>query len=181
MYMAHGGTSFGFTSGSNLPPFAPTPTSYDYDAPISEAGDLTQKYFQVQEVISKYLPLPKIAVANTTKAAYGPVEMRPLGSIQRLADKGLLQSVHSTYPLSFEQVGQNAGFVMYETTVKFSPIDPALLEVKGIADRGYVYVQGTFAGVLSRWGRKHGGITSMPLSVRKGQVIQVFFSNYDLI
>ena len=34
IYMFHGGTSFGLTAGSNAEPFASTPTSYDYDAPI---------------------------------------------------------------------------------------------------------------------------------------------------
>ena len=43
IYVFHGGTSFGWGAGSNSPPFAPTPTSYDYDAPVSEAGDLRDK------------------------------------------------------------------------------------------------------------------------------------------
>jgi hypothetical protein len=30
------------------------PTSYDYDAPISEASDVTYKYWQILEVIKKY-------------------------------------------------------------------------------------------------------------------------------
>ena len=32
VYMAHGGTSFGFEAGANTPPFQAEPTSYDYDA-----------------------------------------------------------------------------------------------------------------------------------------------------
>ena len=56
IYMAHGGTSFGFDNGANIPPFQVEPTSYDYDAPISEAGDLTEKYFAFQKIIHKYLP-----------------------------------------------------------------------------------------------------------------------------
>lgn len=32
-------------------PYTPQPTSYDYDAPLSEAGDLTEKYFALREVI----------------------------------------------------------------------------------------------------------------------------------
>lgn len=32
-------------------PYMPQPTSYDYDAPLSEAGDLTEKYFALREVI----------------------------------------------------------------------------------------------------------------------------------
>jgi beta-galactosidase len=52
------------------------PTSYDYDAPISEAGDTTEKYFAIRNAISKYLPLPQIPVpANSSKIAYGQVQM----------------------------------------------------------------------------------------------------------
>lgn len=52
--MFHGGTSFGFKSGSNLDiNFKPNPTSYDYDAPLNEAGDPTPKYFAIRDVISK--------------------------------------------------------------------------------------------------------------------------------
>jgi len=32
-------------------PYMSQPTSYDYDAPLSEAGDLTEKYFALREVI----------------------------------------------------------------------------------------------------------------------------------
>ena len=40
-YMIHGGTNFGYTAGANYTkehPIQPDITSYDYDAPISEAG-----------------------------------------------------------------------------------------------------------------------------------------------
>lgn len=38
--------------GANTP-YGAQPTSYDYDAPLSEAGDLTEKYFAVKNVIKK--------------------------------------------------------------------------------------------------------------------------------
>ena len=70
IYMFHGGTSFGFTAGSNYfhsnaDGFQVTPTrsdsilmflslsSYDYDAPVSEAGDLTEKWWAIREVVGK--------------------------------------------------------------------------------------------------------------------------------
>ena len=55
--MFHGGTSFGFTAGSSIDnkTFWPCPTSYDYDAPISEEGDPTPKYFAMRKVIGKVL------------------------------------------------------------------------------------------------------------------------------
>ena len=42
-----------FILGANSPPYQPVPTSYDYDSPISEAGDLTQKFLAVRDVVSK--------------------------------------------------------------------------------------------------------------------------------
>jgi len=42
IYMAHGGTSFGFWAGANTDAsdgtYQPDVTSYDYDAAINEAG-----------------------------------------------------------------------------------------------------------------------------------------------
>jgi beta-galactosidase len=35
--------------------FMPQITSYDYDAPLNEAGDLTLKYFKIRNTISKVL------------------------------------------------------------------------------------------------------------------------------
>ncbi|HEX9007009.1 MAG TPA: beta-galactosidase family protein, partial [Bacteroidota bacterium] len=59
MYMAHGGTTFGFMNGANMSngsPYAPQVTSYDYDAPIDEAGNATPKFMAFREVIEKHLP-----------------------------------------------------------------------------------------------------------------------------
>lgn len=39
----------------------PQPTSYDYDAPLSEAGDLTEKYFALREVIGM-VSVPRICL-----------------------------------------------------------------------------------------------------------------------
>jgi hypothetical protein len=34
-------------------PYVPVITSYDYDAPISEAGDVTDKFLAIRQAISK--------------------------------------------------------------------------------------------------------------------------------
>ena len=57
-YMVHGGTNFAFTSGANYDrkrDIQPDLTSYDYDAPISEAGWVTSKYDSIRNVIKKYV------------------------------------------------------------------------------------------------------------------------------
>lgn len=108
IYMYHGGTSFGFTAGANIDGnmYDPCPTSYDYDAPLSEAGDPTAKYFAIKETISKvqikyntlqctswevspnhycmqlqYLTVPKENPDVTPKAAYGRVYLQPYTSL----------------------------------------------------------------------------------------------------
>ena len=54
--------------------YKPQITSYDYDAPISEAGDLTTKYFIMREVILKHrgIPPPWVPLA-TPKKAFGNI------------------------------------------------------------------------------------------------------------
>ncbi|XP_050711222.1 LOW QUALITY PROTEIN: beta-galactosidase-like [Eriocheir sinensis] len=132
MYMFHGGTSFGFTAGSNLgSTFQACPTSYDYDAPLSEAGDPTEKYWAIRNLTSKYLPLRAAA-----------------GSVFQMAD--LLQTVTNKWPLTFEQLLVPNGIVVYKTVLPFRIADPARLTLGDIHDRGYVFVDASFAGMVSR-------------------------------
>src|SRR5262249_29503120 len=50
VYMFHGGTNFGCTNGANdKGRYHPITTSYDYDAPLDEAGNPTEKYFAYRE------------------------------------------------------------------------------------------------------------------------------------
>src|SRR5690606_23692299 len=55
LYMAVGGTNIGWRSGANADDasgaYQPTITSYDYDSPIGEAGELTEKFHRIREVI----------------------------------------------------------------------------------------------------------------------------------
>ena len=53
--MFEGGTNFAYWNGANggLTTYSPQPTSYDYDAPLSEAGDPNEKYHIIRNVIGK--------------------------------------------------------------------------------------------------------------------------------
>ena len=55
LYMAHGGTSFGQWGGANAPPYSAMVSSYDYNAPINEQGNPTDKFFAVRELLKNYL------------------------------------------------------------------------------------------------------------------------------
>ncbi len=56
LYMFHGGTSFGFMSGANLNNgnYLPQVTSYDYGAPLDEAGHPTPKFLAFRKIFAKY-------------------------------------------------------------------------------------------------------------------------------
>ena len=55
LYMTHGGTTFGWWGGANNPAYSAMCSSYDYDAPISEAGWTTDKYFALRDMLKDYL------------------------------------------------------------------------------------------------------------------------------
>jgi beta-galactosidase len=71
--MFHGGTTRGFMNGANFKddtPFEPQISSYDYDAPLDEAGNATEKFWAFRNVIQKYLPkditLPSVPAKKET-------------------------------------------------------------------------------------------------------------------
>lgn len=177
IYMFHGGTSFGFSNGANLGnTYQPCPTSYDYDAPLSEAGDPTPKYFAMRETIGKYLPLPPgpVPPANP-KMALGKYEMNMYSTLWNVVQ--LSKQVTSTYPLSFEELSHAYGFVFYTTTISFIAHDPAILKVPGLCDRGYVFVDHVFLGILDR----SQDIYSLPVMIQPNQNISILVENQGRI
>uniref|UniRef100_A0A8C0IGI1 Beta-galactosidase n=1 Tax=Bubo bubo TaxID=30461 RepID=A0A8C0IGI1_BUBBB len=153
LYMFIGGTNFAYWNGANMP-YMPQPTSYDYDAPLSEAGDLTEKYFALREVIGMYKQLPEGLIPPTTpKFAYGKVRLQKAGTVVEVLDRLSPDGpVKSTYPLTFVQLKQYFGFVLYRTTLPKNCTEPTQLSspLNGVHDRAYVSVDGVPQGVLER-------------------------------
>ncbi|XP_074546450.1 beta-galactosidase [Halichoeres trimaculatus] len=153
LYMFIGGTNFGYWNGANGP-YAPQPTSYDYDAPLSEAGDLTKKYFAIREVIKMYRKIPEGPIPPTTpKFAYGAVVMKQLQTVSDALDKlSFSGPVKSIYPQTFIELNQAFGYMLYRTRL---PVDcntptPLSSPMNGVHDRAYVSVNGVPMGILER-------------------------------
>uniref|UniRef100_A0AAZ3R5Z9 Beta-galactosidase n=1 Tax=Oncorhynchus tshawytscha TaxID=74940 RepID=A0AAZ3R5Z9_ONCTS len=137
-------------SGANTP-YAPQPTSYDYDAPLTEAGDLTDKYFAIQDVI-KLIPEGPV-LPSTPKYAYGAVPMKKLHTVVDALDiLSFSGPVKSIYPLTFIEMNQPFGFVLYQTKLPVDCSKPTPLSspLNGVHDRAYVSVDGVAAGILER-------------------------------
>ncbi|XP_053713434.1 beta-galactosidase [Synchiropus splendidus] len=153
MYMFIGGTNFGYWNGANSP-FSPQPTSYDYDAPLTEAGDLTEKYFAIREVIKMYRRIPDGPIPpSTPKYAYGAVKMSQLQTVAEALDiLSYSGSVKSMYPQTFTDLNQLFGYMLYRTTLPFDCDVPTPLSspLNGVHDRAYVSVDGVAVGILER-------------------------------
>ncbi|PNF39271.1 hypothetical protein B7P43_G16708 [Cryptotermes secundus] len=180
-FVFHGGTNFGFLAGANyMNSYQPQLTSYDFDAPISEAGDPTNKYFAIKEVIGRYLPLlDNTEITPAPKGNYSTVLLSPVAPLldQNIRQKLGKEPLRSQFPLTFEEIGQRYGFVLYETILAWSVPDPALFSIPGISDRAIVLLDDVPKGILSRSEK----ITSMPLSVSEGTKIQVLVENQGRI
>lgn len=159
-YMFHGGTNFGFTNGANFPDrYEPAVTSYDYDCPVSECGDLTPKYFKVKEALERrFGKAADIPVSNARKAAYGRVALTKKGGLFHNLDR-LSRPVTTAYPQTMEELKLPFGFVMYSTTL-WGAFDDGnnqkfCVELDGMRDRALIYINGELKGIKEAFGDRN--------------------------
>jgi len=148
MYMFIGGTNFGFTSGANhYETFTPDVTSYDYDALLTESGDITPKYLAVREVIKKYVDyaLPEIP-ANRERRAYGKCELTESAGFFESLNK-LSSPIFSNVPKCMEKYGTGYGFIAYQTTLNRDYENVELL-FESLGDRAQIYINDNLVDIL---------------------------------
>lgn len=116
IYMFEGGTNFGFMNGANYyDELTPDVTSYDYDAVLTEDGQITEKYRRYQEVVSKYAEIPKVEFSTTiTRKAYGELRAAEKVSLFSVLED-LSTPVESVQPQSMERLGQSYGYILYRS------------------------------------------------------------------
>ncbi|ODN01563.1 Beta-galactosidase-1-like protein 2 [Orchesella cincta] len=134
LYMFHGGTNFGFMAGANTRGDAPfydaDVTSYDYDAPLSEAGDYTTKYSLGKSLFELYQEprlKPTEMIPESVKRAYPSVNLQ-----EYLTYDDIISQVPTTAkftaqrPISMENLpmnddsGQSYGYIIYRSNAEFS-------------------------------------------------------------
>ena len=176
-YMVHGGTNFGFTAGANYNNernIQPDITSYDYDAPISEAGWATPKYQALRELIKKYVKYDVPSVPERL-----PVISVP--SIKLTNTVGLFDMLESAEPvesdtlLTFEDMNQGYGYMLYRR--HFNQPISGMMRVPGIADFATVYVNGEKVGELNRM----TGKDSMQIKVPFNATLDILVENMGRI
>ncbi|HEY0298508.1 MAG TPA: beta-galactosidase family protein [Arachidicoccus sp.] len=163
-YMIFGGTNFGFTSGANDgdSPIQPDLTSYDYDAPISEAGWETPKYDSLRNLMKKYVPYK---IPNVPKAT--PVIAIPSIALKKTVDLfggviAQMQAVSNDTPMTFEDLNQGLGYVLYRR--HFNQPISGTLDLQGLRDYALVYVNGKKVGELNRREKKFSMNIDIPFN-----------------
>ncbi|XP_052806143.1 beta-galactosidase-1-like protein 2 isoform X2 [Mya arenaria] len=155
-YMFHGGTNFGFMNGANQEStYKPDVTSYDYDALLTEKGDITPKYLKTRELLMKYIygpqgiTLPDIPGDSRVKA-YG--NRTASGYIRFETFLSSVKSVELERPVPMEMLqtngeyGQNFGFTLYRANVPHTSAVMAFANLP--ADRAQIFVNGTLVATL---------------------------------
>lgn len=166
MYMFHGGSTRGFMNGANYKdttPYEPQISSYDYDAPLDEAGNATDKFMKFRAVIQSNLPagttLPEVPAAKPAMV----IPAIQLQSAVKVADL-LANPVHNAKPMTFEDLNQAYGFVWYRSTLDGGKT--GTLKIKALRDYAIIMINGKRAGILDR----RNAQDSLSVTLPKGKV-----------
>lgn len=147
LYMTHGGTNWGHWAGANSPGYAPDVTSYDYDAPISESGQTTPKYWDLRKTLSKYNngkklpPVPKTIKPISIKK-FNFTEVAPL--FPNLPEPKQDEEIRT-----MEEYDQGFGSILYRTTLP-ELTNGGVLTVNDPHDYAQIFIDGKYIGKLDR-------------------------------
>ena len=148
LYMTHGGTTFGHWGGANSPAYSAMCSSYDYDAPISEAGWTTPKYFKLRELLAGYMDEGE---TQSEVPAAKPIIEIPEFEIKEVAPLfGNLPEPKTSEDIKpMEQFDQGWGTILYRTTLP-AVTSGTILLITEVHDWAQVYANGKLLGRLDR-------------------------------
>lgn len=146
LYMTHGGTSFGHWAGANSPGFAPDVTSYDYDAPINEYGQATEKFHILRNTLAKYSenklpPVPK----TPTQISVPEFKLTRMITLNDL----VTARKESRDILTMEDMNMGWGMMKY-TTVLPEIAHKSTLTLNDCHDFALVFLDGRYVGKIDR-------------------------------
>jgi beta-galactosidase len=147
LYIFEGGTNFGWMNGANTDGknYQPDTTSYDYDAPLDEKGVPRAKFYAFQKTIKAVAKSKPRAVPKQQPSKAFPVAQQMLtASLWR----NLPTPVNSKIPLTFEDLDQSYGYVLYRTGLDEG--DGGKLALEGLHDYAQIYIDQQLVGTLDR-------------------------------
>lgn len=172
LYMAHGGTSFGWQPGANSQgaAYQPDTTSYDYDAAIDEAGRPTPKFYAIRAAIERHLApgerLPDLPAQSATIA----VPRFTLDESVALVD-ALPKPIASRLARNMEAYGQGYGLIVYRK--RFAEGATGKLDLGAVRDYAHLLADGATFATLDR--RRDEHVTELDLAA--GGTLDVVVEN----
>jgi beta-galactosidase len=167
----HGGTNFGLTAGANdSGRYLPMVTSYDYDSPITESGDLTEKFLAFREVIAKHAPVPDLPIAEPSDA---PTPHAALEAVTSPLDLVATARGEFATPPTMDELGSDVVLAEYTTDA----VGAGVLEAE-VRDYAWVQRDGLDVGRLQRT------IGDLSLAIGEGRALRLLVEetgrvNYD--
>ena len=168
LYMTHGGTTFGWWGGANNPAYSAMCSSYDYDAPIDEAGHATPKYAKLRALLQKHAkhPLPE------------PPEPPPVITVPTfMLDRAI--SLFDALPAPrtspqirpMEDFGQGWGTILYVTHLPRAAKQGETLALDEVHDWAQVFADGRLLARLDR--RKKEFSLTLPTDLPAGTRLDI--------
>lgn len=147
LYMFQGGTNFGFYNGCSARGERDLPqvTSYDYDAVLTEWGEPTEKFYEIQKVIQELFPeIPTMEPRVRRRGTPGQAVLKDKTSLFSCCDQ-LANPIYSVYPLTMEQAGTGYGYMLYSTEVLGFGAEKKVKALQ-TSDRAQFYLNGVHQG-----------------------------------
>lgn len=117
--------------------------------------------------------------AKQLTMALRAINLKAVGSILSPEGRNILgtRPFMSNSLLTFEELNQNSGFVLYESLLPVLTRDPSNLIVTSLRDRALVYIDYEFVGALSR----ENYIDTLPISAGYGSILSILVENQGRI
>ena len=147
LWLFAGCTDFGFWGGTLWGVASPTlnilTPSYDFGAPVDDAGVARPLFYMLRDVLKKHgaavpdAPLP----AAPPVAAYGPVVLQSTVSLWDALPVLATNTVHSSPVRTMEELGQGYGYILYSAPLPpfATGAPPRGLTISEMRDRATVY------------------------------------------
>ncbi|GAE82746.1 beta-galactosidase [Bacteroides reticulotermitis JCM 10512] len=169
LYMTHGGTTFGHWGGANNPAYSAMCSSYDYDAPISEAGWTTDKYFLLRDLLKNYLSEGE--TLSEVPAAFSLIEVPEIQFTQVAPLFDNLPAPKQTVDIKpMEQFNQGWGSILYRTNLPEAVKAGTVLKITEVHDWAQIYADGK---LLARLDRRKGEFTTTLPALKKGTRLDI--------
>eukprot|EP00039_Didymoeca_costata_P032588 m.38438 g.38438 ORF g.38438 m.38438 type:complete len:754 (+) comp9436_c0_seq1:413-2674(+) len=171
-----GGTLWGYQS-STLTLLTPT---YDFGAPVDEAGKIRPLFFLLRDVLKKHgaiIPSSPLPPAPPVYA-YGQVVMNQTISLWDALQVLQPSPVVSPTVKTMEELGQGYGYILYSTQIpSFDTVGAVNVDIGGIRDRALVYFNHSLYQTCSRGNTVDTTVCTSPTPSARGKNLDILVEN----